>query len=352
MRQPAIIILGGGLSGLLTAYWLREEGITARILEARSRLGGRIHTLRPDGQAPIEMGATWLGGKHYHLTGLLEELGIGISEQYMGAKAFYEPMSVSTPQLVDLPRNEEPSYRVEGGTDRLIQSLAERLDEGQVLMQQVVASVREKGSGLAVETRSDHFEADLVISTLPPRLLAGSIDFAPSLPGELLDVASRTHTWMAEAIKVALSYREPFWRSPDSSGTIFSNVGPVDEMYDHSSENRYALKGFMNPAYHAVSRDEREKLILKQLHRIYGDMAGQYIAYHEKVWQAESFTYASYDQHIVPHQHNGHPLFKKPFLDGRLLLSGSETASEFPGYMDGAVESARRSVGQAVKLLS
>lgn len=352
MQTPDIVIIGGGFSGLLIAYLLRKEGVTLQIIEARNRLGGRIYTLRPDDDAPIEMGATWLGKKHHHLLGLLDDLGIDICEQYMGNKGYYEPMSFLPPQLVDLPPGKESFYRIAGGTDTLIQTLADRLDQRQVHLNKAVRAIRKTGTTLEIQTDSDLFKADFAISTLPPKLLVESINFSPSLPDELTDIASQTHTWMATTIKVALTFEEPFWRNPDSSGTIVSNVGPVSEMYDHSGNNHYALKGFMNSAYNAVSRERRKQLVIEQLRRYYGQKVDSYLSYRELVWEKEPFTYSNYEQPVIPHQHNGHSIFQKPFLDKRLLIAGSETATEFPGYMDGVVESAQRTVRQLKQLLS
>lgn len=356
MQSPDsdILIIGGGFSGLLIAHLLQKEGVSSRILEARNRLGGRIFTLRvdSDGEPPIEMGATWLGNKHRHLLELLEELGVDTFQQYMGEKGYYEPMSVTPPQLVDLPSGEEPTYRIAGGTDTLIQTLADSLDQDQIHLGQRVQSIRKTDHRLAVETQSDLYHADLVVSTLPPKLLVDCISFSPSLPDQLTNIATQTHSWMAESIKVALTFEDPFWRRPDSSGTIFSNVGPVNEMYDHSTGKRYALKGFLNPAYHTVSRDQRKQLVIDQLHRFYGRKVESYRSYRELVWQNEPFTYSDYEHPVVPHQHNGHPIFREAFLDQRLLIAGSETATEFPGYMDGAVESARRAVRQLKELIA
>lgn len=346
MQTPKIVIIGGGFSGLLIAYLLQKEGVTAQILEARNRLGGRIYTLRLDKGSHIEMGATWLGKKHHLLLDLLDELEIDILEQYMGNKGYYEPMSVSPPQLVDLSPNEEPSYRIAGGTEKVIQTLANSLNQGHIHLNQVVKTIRENNKKLEIQTDSDFFKADVVISTLPPKLLVDSIDFSPSLPGELMDIATQTHTWMAESIKVALTFEEPFWQNSDSSGTIFSNVGPVTEMYDHSSDTHYALKGFMNSAYHSVSRERRNHLVIEQLRRFYGQKVDSYLTYRELVWQNEPFSYSHYEQPIIPHQYNGHSIFQKPFFDGRLFIAGSETATKFPGYMDGVVESAERIVRQ------
>lgn len=351
MQTPNIVIIGGGFSGLLIAYFLKKEGLTYQILEARNRMGGRIYTLRSDDEPPIEMGATWLGKKHHYLLDLLDDLDIDICQQYMGEKGYYEPMSVSPPQLVDLPPSEEPSYRIAGGTDNIIQTLADTLAQDQIHLNQTVQIIRKTNTKLEIETESDLFKADFVISTLPPKLLVDSIDFSPSLPNELTHIATQTHTWMAESIKVALTFEEPFWRTPDSSGTIFSNVGPVSEMYDHSADNKYALKGFINNAYHTVSREQRKQLVIEQLRRFYGGKVENYQSYRELVWQKEPFSYSNYEQPIVPHQYNGHTIFQKPFLDQRLLIAGSETATEFPGYMDGVVESGQRVVRQLKQLL-
>lgn len=352
MQTPDIVIIGGGFCGLLTAHLLQKEGMTPHILEARNRPGGRIYTLRASGDSHLEMGATWLGKQHHHLLDLLDDLNIGICEQYMGNKGYYEPMSVSPPQLVDLPAIYEPSYRVDGGTDKIILALTDRLDKDQIHFNTVVKAIRKTDIALEIQTSDALFKADFVISTLPPKLLAGSIDFSPSLPDEFIDIASQTHTWMAESIKVALIFEEPFWRNPYSSGTIFSNVGPVNELYDHSGNNHFALKGFMNSAYHSVSSGERKQLVIEQLRRFYGRKADSCLSYSELVWAREPFTYSSYEKPVVPHQNNGHSIFQKPLLDERLLIAGSETAAEFPGYMDGAVESARRTVQQLKKLLS
>lgn len=353
MYSKYIIIIGGGLCGLTSAYLLAKEGIKTTILEARDRLGGRIHTLRNHGEAPIEMGATWLGNKHHHLLKLLDELNIDIYEQFMGNKGYYEPMSVSPPQLVNLPPNEEPSYRIEGGSDNLIYSLANYLDDNRILLDQPVRSLRKQNNKLEVETDNHLFKADAIISTLPPKLFVDSVAFTPTLPNELHETAHQTHTWMAESIKIALTFQEPFWRKTNSSGTIFSNVGPVNEMYDHSNEHQsqYALKGFMNEAYHSVSHNDRKKLVIKQLRRFYGDKADSYHSYHERLWKDESYSFVKYDNDIIPHQNNGNRIFQKPYWDDQLFISGSETASSFPGYMDGAVESAQRTVDQIMEKL-
>src|SRR5215469_9767150 len=46
--MPSVAIVGGGISGLSTAYYLSKAGIPSTLIEARPRLGGVIQTERID----------------------------------------------------------------------------------------------------------------------------------------------------------------------------------------------------------------------------------------------------------------------------------------------------------------
>lgn len=348
--QSDIIIIGAGLTGLAIAYLLKQKGITTTIIEARERLGGRIYTKYKDqdNTAAQEMGATWLGKKHSYLVQLLDELKIDIFEQVLGESAIYEPISTSPHQLVTLPPNSDPSYRIKGGSTALINALVQQLEAHQIYLGQVVKSIEKNDNDLTVQSATHHFKAPIVISTLPPCLFAKMIKVSPALPDTLLEVAEKTHTWMGESIKVLLTYKTPFWRDKDTSGTIFSNVGPIPEMYDHSNyeDSFFALKGFFNGAYFSITKEERLQLVLRQLRKYFGTKADNFLTYEETVWRNEPFTFANYTDHILPHQNNGHPIYQNAYLEGKLFIAGSETASDFPGYMEGAVRSARFVVGQ------
>lgn len=341
-KSADIIILGGGLTGLTLAYLLRERGLQIHMLEAKDRVGGRIYTKYPEELAPQEMGATWLGKKHTALVALLAELEIGIFEQRMEDRAIYEAISTSPPQLVNLPPNPEPSYRIAGGTSTLINALAQRLVGTTVFTEQIVQILSKSAAGWQVQTNQQLFTAPLLVSTLPPHLLTQSIQFEPSLPDSLLTVAAQTHTWMGESIKVSLTYKTPFWRAPHLSGTLFSNTGPITEMYDHSNveDTTYALKGFLNGAYHAATKAERLAVIMRQLRKYYGEQIDDFLTYEEAVWRKDPFVFSPYAAQVLPHQNNGHEVYRKTYFEGSLFVAGSETAAQFPGYMEGAVRSA------------
>jgi monoamine oxidase len=88
-----VVILGGGLAGLTTAYELGKAGYDCRVLEARARPGGRAFTVRrgtvseedgPSQTAAFDEGQYFNAGPmrishHHNLTlGYCRELGVGV----------------------------------------------------------------------------------------------------------------------------------------------------------------------------------------------------------------------------------------------------------------------------------
>lgn len=61
-EKQSIVIIGAGLAGLSAARSLQDVGHDVTLLEARSRIGGRIHTSRLWPELPVDMGASWIHG--------------------------------------------------------------------------------------------------------------------------------------------------------------------------------------------------------------------------------------------------------------------------------------------------
>jgi monoamine oxidase len=59
-----VLVIGAGVAGLAAARELELRGHRAVVLEARDRIGGRVHTLRPRGwPMPVEAGAEFVHGR-------------------------------------------------------------------------------------------------------------------------------------------------------------------------------------------------------------------------------------------------------------------------------------------------
>ncbi len=69
----SILVVGAGMAGLAAARSLADAGWPVRLIEARDRIGGRVHTNR-DWGVPLEMGASWIqGARDNPLTDLADQ---------------------------------------------------------------------------------------------------------------------------------------------------------------------------------------------------------------------------------------------------------------------------------------
>jgi len=80
-KDPAVIIIGAGMSGLAAACELGRAGIPVQILEARDRLGGRVLTVHDDVcNVPVELGAEFIHGRPPEIFDPLTKAKIRVSE--------------------------------------------------------------------------------------------------------------------------------------------------------------------------------------------------------------------------------------------------------------------------------
>jgi monoamine oxidase len=76
-----VIVIGAGVAGLAAASCLGQAGRKVILLEARSRLGGRVHTLMdPQLEHPVELGAEFVQGESKEFTRAIQSLGLELVE--------------------------------------------------------------------------------------------------------------------------------------------------------------------------------------------------------------------------------------------------------------------------------
>jgi len=331
-----IIIVGAGLSGLMTAYKLRHSNFEMTILEARDRSGGRIYTETKDSNS-LELGATWFGPQHVNLLNLVNDLQVSYKTQENGREALYDFRPKGHLERFKLPTKQAPTYKFKHGTHSLTNALYEKLNTT-VHFNQVVESVH-FGNQIKVKTKSGEcIEGDYLVMSIPPQLAIDTIDFDPELPIGIKDLMKNTHTWMSDSIKFSCAFTNDFWKNDSYTGTLMSPQQIIQEMYDHSDadSSQKALVGFLNSKFSKHTKEERETKVLDYLKSMFGGEASTF-SYADVDWRKEEHTIDKYAKNLVPHQNNGHSKLRESLFGGRLFFSASETASQTPGYMDGAV---------------
>ena len=93
--MKSAIVIGGGIAGLSAAWELMCHGIQTTVLEAKSRWGGRIHTI--PGKAPIELGAEFVHGRNPSLLNLISRAGLTTQQVSEEIRVF----SKGSPQKVN-----------------------------------------------------------------------------------------------------------------------------------------------------------------------------------------------------------------------------------------------------------
>lgn len=346
--KPKITIIGAGLTGLCIAYFLQKRNISFQILEANTKIGGRIETIVGENGTRLEMGATWFNRFHIHLISLLHELDLGYFEQHIEGISFFETSTSEPPQKFTFPDSEDTSFRIIGGTYTLISTLAKLIKKENVFLNTKVEAIKEIKNKLEIHCSNKIiFQSDFVISTIPPNLLANTISFSPELSQEVLEIAKKTHTWMAESIKFGVTYENSFWKEKNFSGSVFSQINIIQEQYDHSDyQNKtFALIGFLNGSSVKLTKQEREKRVITQLTNFFGEEASNHLGYYEKVWSENYLLFFPYSDFVFPHQNNGNPIYNNSFFNHKFLISGTETSPKYGGYMEGAIQAAKLVIG-------
>ena len=336
------VIVGAGLSGLVTAYNLKTRGFNDFIiLEARDRLGGRIWT-----KEGLDLGGTWFQSHHQSFIQLLKDLGINIFRQYTTGKSAFMYSSMAPFQYFENDQD-TAAFRVEGGSKNVIEKLSENVQQ-HIQLNEAVHKMEIRKEDLRLSTCEHQYSAQKVVFALPPQLLL-NIEYTPNLPDDLQQVLSKTHTWMSNAFKIGIEYERAFWRDKGLSGTIIGHIAPVIELYDHVSSDgqKTYLMGFINEGLRSVSLDNRKERILSYLENHFGPEIRNYKNYVEHDWSEDRWTTRQPLNSVYISPTYGHPTFDKFHCDNRVLFSGAETSAVHGGYMDGAV---RRGMWAALRL--
>lgn len=239
------------------------------------------------------------------------------------------------------------------GAQSLALRLAEQLGE-RVLLNQPVVRIQQSAEGVQVIARSGAtFTARAIIVAIPPTL-AGRIEYDPPLPAVRDQLTQRLPN--GAVIKCFAVYDRPFWREQGLSGIALSDCAPVHLIFDNSPPNASCgiLLGFIEGAaarqMSLADTHTRRAAVLECFGRLFGERARQPEAYIDHDWSAEVWSRGCYGAHFPPGVWTqfGRAV-REPI--GRIFWAGTETATRWMGYIDGAIESGERAATEVLARL-
>ena len=437
--EADVCVIGAGLAGLTAARVLGAHDRAVVVLEARDRVGGRVHTETLADGTPIDHGGQWIGPGQHRMAHVAEDLGLetfrtyddgenvlhfgGRTARYQGAIPRLSPVvladmaqaqtrfdrlaqrvpldapwaadradewdgqtfeswirrnamtrgarellslyseAVFAAEPADLSllhalfythsgngvdvlagtRDGAQQDRFVAGAQAVALGLARELGD-RVRLGQPVRRIDRSDDAVVVMTDSMLVAARHAVVAVPPPL-AARIRYEPALPAARDQLTQRLP--MGAVIKCHAVYERPFWRDEGLTGQATTDVGPVKITFDNSPPSGTPgvllafVEGANARALSALAPDVRRREVLGAIAGLFGPAAGRPVEYTERDWTAEEWTRGCYAALFTPGTWTqlGHAL-RAPV--GPLHWAGTETATVWCGYMDGAVQSGER----------
>jgi len=154
---------------------------------------------------------------------------------------------------------------------------------------------------------------------------------------------------MAAQAKVIISYDRALWRDNGQSGNAFVTheqavIGQIFDACD-STSTKAALGGFLalSPELRQSFREGLPLLMGNQVGQIFGPELEHGDQFYQD-WATEPYTCSASDRgaQVIEHVDFANPFLRRVLWEGKLYLGGSETAAHGAGYLEGALEAAKR----------
>ncbi len=404
------IVVGAGLSGLICARRLVGAGAQVVVLEARDRVGGRLHTGQVGG-AHVDLGGQWLTAGQPDVAALAADLGVPVARHertgetlvpgggglraafaqwwevrrvgrmmrapartddqrsladYLGdirdsvareriglhAELVFaaDPASLSLLYYLETMRatggfrpQSPDEYCLEGGAQRLALRLAEQLGD-RVRLSEPVASIDQRDDRVSVVGTRTH-EASRVVLAIPPPLVGRIAVALPPAARGFVDAA-----FGGPVVKCFAAYERPYWRERGRSGESYHPRGTVRATVAIGGASHVLLAfvvGKEAARWSSRTPEDRRSDVLAAFAEVCGQAVTP-IDYLEADWGAEAWS-AGCVPGLPPRALSAGARWREPH--GRLHVAGTESATRWPGYMEGAIDAGERAASEVLAAL-
>ena len=349
-----IIIIGAGMSGLVSAYELVRAGHDVTMLEARDRIGGRVLTIRSpfSNNHFAEGGAARIKPSHNLTLGYANHFNLDLDPFY-ATSGDYVNMSNGNRDIISNNTYLNTSYgsilrkeylKIRGGSDLLPHAFSNSSTlNNKIYLGVPVSSIQQQNNSVTVQTSNgNQFTADRVLCTVPLTVL-NKIQFTPSLSSEKQTAMNGGYRY-APSTRIYMQFQNRFWENESLSG--WGNTDIPEEIWQPTWDLAGPTGIIMSylrwtPAetMDALSEEERINYVLNRWESIFPGATNNLESGVSQSWAQEEWSQGAWasptsSQDAALASHIG-------LAEGRIHFAG-EHASDHHGWMQGALFSGLR----------
>jgi monoamine oxidase len=393
-----IVVVGAGLAGLTVALRLGELGHDVTVLEASSRVGGRVRSVSMTNGAVAELGGEWIREDHGRVGAMAAAMGLAMSpvgvdfsardllgrppipatehrrvavlvESAVGSLTASERAGTTVGDILgelddgsdaflafrnrivgsaavaadligvnemtgDFGIGEASYLRVDGGNDRLARELAERV--GEVSLNTPVRAIRSASSSVRVSAEKESLTADGAVVAVPLPMV-GRIRFDPPLGEDLTGALGGLRMGSAAKLAVATRSRPRLFARQNPDATWWAWTGKGADGAARPVVTAFAGARVASERLQAGGRDALASFLPD-------DELGEDVAFVD--WNAEQWFRGCYSA-LGPGDERLLAAFGQ---SGRLVFAGEHTTGS--GTIEGAIESGESAAHRLHKALN
>ena len=352
-----IIVIGAGLAGLSAAYELTQAGHDVHVIEARTRAGGRVMTLREPFPSGLyaEAGATRIHASHEQTLKYVRLFNLKLVPFYPGTEHYiwryrgkreevrWKKFADQVLKSVGVGLGQAKDwFRIDGGNDLLPQAFAQKLAD-KIIYDAPVMKIEQDSSSVRVwfsrHGTTESLAADRLICALPATILK-TLEIAPRFsPPKQFVLQQLEYT---SASRVFLQCRMRFWQPQKLTG--YAITDQPAEIWDSTFVQpgtagilQHYTRGDVSQRITLLPESERINATLAEMERVFPGTREHFERGVSKCWSEDPWVRGAW-AHPNPDQ------LRQLMQPERRIHFAGEHISTNSSWMHGAFESATRVV--------